>query len=160
MTDTPHNIDLERALFAAVISDNNVLDGLGRLQPEHFFDAEARELFAAAIDLRREGRAINTATLRGLTAADALGGASVAQRLKAVSFGDVTPKPQDMADAIIDLAHHLGCRVVAEGVESLESWDRLAELGCDLAQGDYVCPPMEAHELAAWFADRPAAVRG
>ena len=62
--------------------------------------------------------------------------------------------------SIIDLAHHLGCRVVAEGVENRESWDRLAALGCDLAQGDYVCPPMEADELAAWFADRDAAVRG
>ena len=37
--------------------------------------------------------------------------------------------------SIIDLAHHLGCRVVAEGVESAEFWDRLADLGCDLAQG-------------------------
>ena len=71
-------------------------------------------------------------------------------------------QPPDAAvvRSIIDLAHHLGCRVVAEGIESRESWDRLAELGCDLAQGDYVCPPMEAEELAAWFAERPAAVRG
>jgi predicted signal transduction protein with EAL and GGDEF domain len=71
-------------------------------------------------------------------------------------------QPTDAAvvRSIIDLAHHLGCRVVAEGVESLESWDRLAELGCDLAQGDYVCPPMEAEELAAWFAEGPAALGG
>jgi diguanylate cyclase (GGDEF)-like protein/PAS domain S-box-containing protein len=62
--------------------------------------------------------------------------------------------------SIIDLAHHLGCRVVAEGVESREAWDQLAELGCDLAQGDYVCPPMEAAELVAWFADRHEVVRG
>ncbi len=62
--------------------------------------------------------------------------------------------------SIIDLAHHFGCRVVAEGVESRDSWERLAELGCDLAQGDYVCPPMEAAELAAWFAERHVAVRG
>ncbi len=62
--------------------------------------------------------------------------------------------------SIIDLAHHLGCRVVAEGVESAEVWERLAELGCDLAQGDYVCPPLEADGLAAWFAEQQEAVRG
>jgi diguanylate cyclase (GGDEF)-like protein/PAS domain S-box-containing protein len=62
--------------------------------------------------------------------------------------------------SIIDLAHYLGCRVVAEGVESAYAWDRLSELGCDLAQGSYVCPPMEADELAAWFAERHAAARG
>ena len=44
--------------------------------------------------------------------------------------------------SIIDLAHHLGCRVVAEGVESADAWERLSALGCDLAQGDYVCPPL------------------
>ena len=62
--------------------------------------------------------------------------------------------------SIIDLAHHLGCRVVAEGIESAEAWDRLADLGCDLAQGDYVSPPMQAGELGAWFADRHVAARG
>ena len=62
--------------------------------------------------------------------------------------------------SIIDLAHHLGCRVVAEGVESAEAWERLSELGCDLAQGDYVCPPLEADDLAAWFAERDLALRG
>jgi diguanylate cyclase (GGDEF)-like protein/PAS domain S-box-containing protein len=62
--------------------------------------------------------------------------------------------------SIVDLAHHLGCRVVAEGVENADAWKRLSELGCDLAQGDYVCPPLEAEELAVWFTGRDAAVRG
>ncbi len=62
--------------------------------------------------------------------------------------------------SIIDLAHHLGCRVVAEGVESAEAWERLSALGCDLAQGDYVCPPLEADAFAAWFAERDVALRG
>ena len=73
---------------------------------------------------------------------------------------ETQPTDAAVVRSIIDLAHHLGCRVVAEGVESRESWDRLADLGCDLAQGDYVCPPMEAEELAAWFAERAAVARG
>ncbi len=36
--------------------------------------------------------------------------------------------------AIIDMGRNLGLQVVAEGVEDEETWNRLAALGCDLAQ--------------------------
>ena len=47
---------------------------------------------------------------------------------------------QDKDDAVIvrstiDLAHNLGLKVVAEGVENVETLKLLRELGCDLAQG-------------------------
>src|SRR5207247_10860232 len=38
--------------------------------------------------------------------------------------------------ATVDLGRNLGLRVVAEGVEDLATFDRLAELGCEEAQGD------------------------
>ena len=41
----------------------------------------------------------------------------------------------------IDLGHNLGLRVVAEGVETQETWDRLAQLGCDTAQGFFISRP-------------------
>ena len=41
----------------------------------------------------------------------------------------------------IDLAHNLGLRVVAEGVESEDAWRHLEALGCDFAQGYYLSPP-------------------
>jgi EAL domain-containing protein (putative c-di-GMP-specific phosphodiesterase class I) len=47
----------------------------------------------------------------------------------------------------IDLGHNLGLRVVAEGVEDLESWHKLAELGCDHAQGYLMSRPVSAEEL-------------
>ncbi len=47
----------------------------------------------------------------------------------------------------IDLAHDLGLRVVAEGVESAECNARLAELGCDLVQGFYFGRAMPANEM-------------
>ena len=52
---------------------------------------------------------------------------------------------------IIDLGHNMGLRVVAEGVESRETWDRLLTLGCDLAQGNYLCPPIPAADLTRWL---------
>ena len=56
----------------------------------------------------------------------------------------------------IELSHNLGLRVVAEGVESEESWDQLAALGCDIAQGCYLARPMPAEELTIWMQERLA----
>ena len=55
----------------------------------------------------------------------------------------------------IDLGHNLGLRVVAEGVESREVWDRLGALGCDTAQGFYLSRPIPAAALDDWLAGRP-----
>ncbi len=47
----------------------------------------------------------------------------------------------------VDLGHNLGLRVVAEGVETEASWDRLATLGCDSAQGFWLSRPIPADEV-------------
>ncbi|TNM59986.1 GGDEF domain-containing protein [Streptomyces sp. NP160] len=52
----------------------------------------------------------------------------------------------------VDLAHALGLRVVAEGVEDPTTLARLAELGCDETQGYWHAAPMTAPELVAWAA--------
>jgi len=44
--------------------------------------------------------------------------------------------------------------VVAEGVETEEHWARLADLGCDLAQGYYLSPPIAAGEFMQWLRTR------
>jgi len=51
----------------------------------------------------------------------------------------------------IELAHNLGVRVVAEGVETLEHWNLLAGFGCDTAQGFYLSRPVPAAELQTWL---------
>ena len=58
--------------------------------------------------------------------------------------------------AIIELAHGLGLRTVAEGVEDADTLRRLTALGCDVAQGYHLARPMPAAELSAW---RPEAQR-
>ena len=57
--------------------------------------------------------------------------------------------------ATIDLAHNLGLEVVAEGVEKRAVLDRLAELGCDAAQGYYFARPVPAEELSVWLDQHP-----
>jgi len=51
----------------------------------------------------------------------------------------------------IDLAHRLGIRVVAEGVEDAQTWELLSSMGCDLVQGYYVSPPIPGSELGLWL---------
>jgi diguanylate cyclase (GGDEF)-like protein len=53
----------------------------------------------------------------------------------------------------IELAHSLGLRVVAEGVEDEEALELLASLGCDLAQGYLISKPKPASELNLPAAD-------
>ena len=60
------------------------------------------------------------------------------------------------ADAVIirsaiELGHHLGLSVIAEGVEDDVTWQRLRELGCDGAQGYAFARPMPFRDLARWF---------
>jgi EAL domain-containing protein (putative c-di-GMP-specific phosphodiesterase class I) len=61
----------------------------------------------------------------------------------------------DQGDAVIvrstvDLAHNLGLKVVAEGVENQETMRALIEMGCDEAQGYYFSRPLQSTELIAW----------
>ncbi|HFD33355.1 MAG TPA: EAL domain-containing protein [Gammaproteobacteria bacterium] len=62
---------------------------------------------------------------------------------------------KDENDAIIvrstiDLAHNLGLKVVAEGVENQDILDLLSELGCDVAQGFYLSRPMPSDQVEQW----------
>lgn len=53
--------------------------------------------------------------------------------------------------AVISLAHEMGLRVVAEGVESPEIRDALARRGCDYGQGWLWPRAMTAPDLSAWL---------
>ena len=55
-----------------------------------------------------------------------------------------------IVESIIGLAHNLGLRVIAEGVEDEASWQRLADLRCDSAQGLLISPGVPIEALARW----------
>ncbi len=56
-----------------------------------------------------------------------------------------------LVHAAIDLGHHFGFRVVAEGVERAETRDALRELGCDVMQGNLVAEPLSTAAFAQWW---------
>ena len=61
-----------------------------------------------------------------------------------------------IARSIIDLAHSLGLRVVAEGVEDELTRDLLANMKCDFLQGYLVSRPLTEGNLASWLTARTA----
>jgi diguanylate cyclase (GGDEF)-like protein len=54
--------------------------------------------------------------------------------------------------SIIQLAHNLGLRVVAEGVEDEQTMQALHDLGCDMAQGYFVSRPLAPERVVPWLA--------
>jgi diguanylate cyclase (GGDEF)-like protein len=68
----------------------------------------------------------------------------------------VSPMLNDESDLIIvrstiNLAHDLGLKVIAEGVEDGPTLERLALFGCDLAQGYHLSRPLPAQAFADWL---------
>jgi EAL domain-containing protein (putative c-di-GMP-specific phosphodiesterase class I) len=58
--------------------------------------------------------------------------------------------------ATVDLGRRLAMTVTAEGVENRETWNKLAELGCDLGQGFWFARPMDPSALESWLTGKRA----
>jgi EAL domain-containing protein (putative c-di-GMP-specific phosphodiesterase class I) len=58
--------------------------------------------------------------------------------------------------ATVTLAHDLGLRVVAEGVENDLARSLVAAMGCDAYQGYGLSRPMPARDVLAWLARVPS----
>ncbi len=58
-----------------------------------------------------------------------------------------------IVQSIIDLAHNLDLKVVAEGVEDRHVVEQLASIGCDYAQGYYISAPLSPAQFDAWLRD-------
>jgi diguanylate cyclase (GGDEF)-like protein/PAS domain S-box-containing protein len=69
---------------------------------------------------------------------------------------DITSDPDDAAivGAIIVMAHNMGLRVIAEGVETQQQLDFLHSLHCDEIQGFLFSPPVPHHEACALLEQR------
>ncbi|MFD2365141.1 putative bifunctional diguanylate cyclase/phosphodiesterase [Pseudoduganella sp. GCM10020061] len=79
------------------------------------------------------------------------------------SFVKDIPQHQDdmaIASAIIDMAHTLGFRVLAEGVETSEQLEFLERQGCDCYQGFYKGKPVPAEEFLQMYSECDIRSRG
>ena len=56
-----------------------------------------------------------------------------------------------IVQSTVAMAHSLGLRVVAEGVEDEKTWHLLANFKCDTAQGYYMSRPVSSQDLENWI---------
>jgi len=63
---------------------------------------------------------------------------------------------QAIVKSVVELAHTLGCSVVAEGVEDQETLSMLGKMKCDVAQGYYISKPQPADVMEQWLEDQGA----
>jgi diguanylate cyclase (GGDEF)-like protein len=61
------------------------------------------------------------------------------------------PGNATIVQSTVDLGHNLGLEVVAEGVETVESYNTLARLGCDYAQGYFLSKPLSPEKMSIWL---------
>jgi EAL domain-containing protein (putative c-di-GMP-specific phosphodiesterase class I) len=59
-----------------------------------------------------------------------------------------TARSHELTAAVVALAHQIGIRTIAEGVETAEQANALRAMGCELAQGFYFSRPVPADELS------------
>ncbi len=71
--------------------------------------------------------------------------------------GDMTENDNNrkIVQSTINLAHNLGLKVVAEGVESEAASQTLAAMGCDVGQGYHFSHPLAPKEFELWLAKSP-----
>ena len=60
---------------------------------------------------------------------------------------DRSPHVDELVQECLDVAHDRGARVVAEGIETQEHFDRAAAWGCDRAQGYFFSPPLPVDQI-------------
>jgi len=61
------------------------------------------------------------------------------------------PGNATIVQSTIDLGHNLGLKVVAEGVENVQCFNKLAALGCDYAQGYFLSRPLSPEKATVWL---------
>ena len=60
-----------------------------------------------------------------------------------------------IVQSTVSMAHSLGIKVVAEGVEDEKTWHLLANFHCDTAQGYFMSRPVVPQDLEKWLREAP-----
>jgi len=71
-----------------------------------------------------------------------------------VAHCDTDPRSAAIVKSTVELAHNLGMRMIAEGVEDQAALDRLGDWGCDLVQGYHLSRPQSPERLTGWLRER------
>ncbi len=64
---------------------------------------------------------------------------------------EITEAQRALLESTITMARRLGMKVVVEGVETFRQWNLVQHLGCEMAQGYFIAPPMPFEEMSEWI---------
>lgn len=67
---------------------------------------------------------------------------------------ETDPRTGLLVRNVIDMAHRLDYRIVAEGIETASSYRQLSQWGCDEGQGYFMSRPLAAKSFVEWFRAR------
>jgi len=117
MNTQPSNIEAEQAVLGALLLNNEVIDRLGFLQPEHFYEPVHAMIFAIAREKIQAGILASPVTLKPFVADDPgikeLGGVEYLARLAGATISIVSAR--DYATLVVDLYSRRQVIQVAEG---------------------------------------------
>ena len=170
----PRSLRLGINLSVAQLADRSLADRMSATLRAHGFEAERltveiteRDTLARRAGAGRASPERTLLDLRAMGASLALddfgtGYSSLthirrypltALKIDGSFVAGVCTHPEDTAvvAAVIGMAKAMQLRVVAEGVETIEQYDALREMGCAMAQGHLMAHPMPAARLRGWF---------
>jgi EAL domain-containing protein (putative c-di-GMP-specific phosphodiesterase class I) len=162
-----HDLGVSVNLAAANLSDADLPRRVALLLERHGVPADALTLemteTAAVKDIEAADRVLGALDALGveLSLDDFGTGHSSLARLARFPIDEVkidrsfvselAASERPIVATTIQLAQGLGLRVVAEGVEDAMTLGALRAMGCDLAQGYHLSPPLTASELEAFL---------
>jgi EAL domain-containing protein (putative c-di-GMP-specific phosphodiesterase class I) len=66
---------------------------------------------------------------------------------------DIVKQKDNITETVVALAHKMGMKVVAEGVEQKEQFELLQEYACDMIQGYYISKPVFEDKILQMIKD-------
>ena len=163
------NLTLSMNVTASTLLDLTLPDRIAQMCAHHGVPAEQLVLEVTETEAMRDVTRTMDVLLRmrirniGVSIDDFGTGHSSLRELQRMPFSEMKidrsfvtdmAKNKDYAiivQSIIDLAHNLGLKVIAEGVEDATVWRMLLEKGCDYAQGFYSGRPISSTEFDVWL---------
>jgi EAL domain-containing protein (putative c-di-GMP-specific phosphodiesterase class I) len=60
---------------------------------------------------------------------------------------------KEIVKAIVDLAHTINIKTIAEGIETMADYDYLNSVDCDMGQGFYMSKPLTSNAFVSWYSE-------
>jgi len=66
---------------------------------------------------------------------------------------ETSKQSKEIVKAIVDLAHTINIKTIAEGIETMADYDYLNSVGCDIGQGFYMSKPLTSNVFVSWYSE-------